>query len=41
MKAKLLKNVLSVTAVVLAFLLLLSLATMLLQPKYMESLEEA
>ena len=40
MKAKLLKNVLSVTAVVLAFLMLLSLATMLLQPKYMESLVE-
>lgn len=39
-KAKLLKNVPAVTAVVLAFLLLLSLATLLLQPKYAEDLVE-
>ena len=40
MKKKTLKNVLSVTAVVLVFVLLLSFATMLLQPKYMTDLVE-
>ena len=40
MKRNVLKNLLSCTAVVLAFLLLLSLATMLLQPKYMTDLVE-
>ena len=39
-KGKILKNALSVTAVLLAFLLLLTLATMLLQPKYMTDLVE-
>ncbi len=39
-KAKLLKNGLSVAAVVLAFLLLAQLATMLLRPKYAESMVE-
>lgn len=39
-KKTLLKNVLSVTAVLLAFVLLLSLITMLLQPKYMTDLVE-
>lgn len=37
---KTLKHVLSVTAVVLAFVLILSLVTMVLQPKYMTDLEE-
>lgn len=40
MKKNVLKNVLSVAAVVLVFALLLSLATMLLQPKYMTDLVE-
>ena len=40
MKKKLLTNVLSITAVVLVFCLVLSLATMLLQPKYMTDLVE-
>ena len=39
-KKKTLKQVLSVVAVVLAFVLLLSLVTMVLQPKYMTDLEE-
>lgn len=39
-KTKTLKTVLSVTAVVLVFALLLTLATLLLQPKYMEDLVE-
>lgn len=39
-KKNTLKNVLSIVAVILAFLLLLSLATMLLQPKYMTDLVE-
>lgn len=39
-KRNALKTALSVTTVVLVFLLLLSLATMLLQPKYMENLVE-
>lgn len=39
-KTNTLKTVLSVTAVVLVFLLLLTLATMLLQPKYMTTLVE-
>ena len=40
MKNKTLKNVLSVAAVVLAFLLLLTFLTLLLQPKYMTDLVE-
>ena len=40
MKKNVLKNVLSITAVVLVFVLLLSLATMLLHPKYMTDLVE-
>jgi len=40
MKNTTLKNLLSVTAVLLVFALLLTLATMLLQPKYMTDLEE-
>lgn len=40
MKKKLLKNVLSITAVVLVFLLLLTFLTLLLQPKYMTDLVE-
>ena len=39
-KKTLLKNALSVSAVLLAFALVLSLATMLLQPKYMTDLVE-
>jgi len=40
MKNKTLKNLLSVTAVLIVFGLLLTFATMLLQPKYMTDLEE-
>ena len=40
MKNTTLKNLLGVTAVLLVFALLLTLATMLLQPKYMTDLEE-
>lgn len=40
MKKNFLKNVLSIAAVALAFVLVLSLATMLLQPKYMTDLVE-
>lgn len=39
-KRKILKNIISVTAVLLAFLVLLTLVTMLLQPKYMTDLVE-
>lgn len=40
MKKQTLKNLLGVTAVLLVFALVLTLATMLLQPKYMTDLEE-
>ena len=40
MRYNTLKNLLSVTAVLLVFVLLLTFATMLLQPKYMTDLEE-
>ena len=39
-KREILKNIISVTAVLLAFLVLLTLVTMLLQPKYMTDLVE-